>query len=294
MSVRDGFRELAHSRSIEVFDIAESGKDDFLSRLSSFDRVVVAGGDGSVSSLLPFLVEHRSVVGIIPLGTGNDLARELGLLSLGLSFSLVEWLDFFERAKIEEYRVWKLSFPAIKREHLFVNYASFGEDSGIIRNFEKARASMRWVPKKLGRFGNRLLYLREGLRACGSKALQELSVKGEKSGVSEEHELHTVFSLFFSNIRSVMGLGTAHPRSDPTDFLLEVSVIRFWTGFLHFLFPGIPTVGYQGYDGRERWLIANLPRWCTYQTDGEYLGEVPAEVAVIEPSSTLLVCSHSV
>jgi diacylglycerol kinase (ATP) len=41
--------------------------------------VVVAGGDGTVNSALPLLLERRVTLGILPLGTANDLARTLEL-----------------------------------------------------------------------------------------------------------------------------------------------------------------------------------------------------------------------
>ncbi len=43
------------------------------------DRVIVAGGDGTVHTLLPALAGSGVVVGVVPFGTGNDFARGLGL-----------------------------------------------------------------------------------------------------------------------------------------------------------------------------------------------------------------------
>ncbi len=43
-------------------------------------RVLLVGGDGSVGALLPALLAGRHSLGLVPAGTGNDLARALGLL----------------------------------------------------------------------------------------------------------------------------------------------------------------------------------------------------------------------
>jgi diacylglycerol kinase (ATP) len=44
-----------------------------------FDAVVAAGGDGTIRRLLPLLGGTSVPLGIVPLGTGNVLAHELGL-----------------------------------------------------------------------------------------------------------------------------------------------------------------------------------------------------------------------
>jgi diacylglycerol kinase (ATP) len=46
-----------------------------------FDAIVVAGGDGSVHAVLPALLDAGKPVGILPLGTANDLALTLGIPS---------------------------------------------------------------------------------------------------------------------------------------------------------------------------------------------------------------------
>jgi diacylglycerol kinase (ATP) len=43
------------------------------------ERVIVCGGDGTVHQLLPLILEARLPLGLVPMGTGNVLARELAI-----------------------------------------------------------------------------------------------------------------------------------------------------------------------------------------------------------------------
>lgn len=63
---------------------ADTGRDAraSLERLldrSEIDRLVVVGGDGALHPLLPVALDHQLPLAIVPAGTGNDVARHLGL-----------------------------------------------------------------------------------------------------------------------------------------------------------------------------------------------------------------------
>ncbi|XP_019486591.1 PREDICTED: diacylglycerol kinase kappa [Hipposideros armiger] len=68
----------------QVFDLAKGGPEAGLSMFKNFARfrIVVCGGDGSVSWVLSLIdafgLHEKCQLAVIPLGTGNDLARVLG------------------------------------------------------------------------------------------------------------------------------------------------------------------------------------------------------------------------
>ncbi|XP_016008754.2 diacylglycerol kinase kappa [Rousettus aegyptiacus] len=68
----------------QVFDLVKGGPEPGLSMFKNFARfrIVVCGGDGSVSWVLSLIdafgLHERCQLAVIPLGTGNDLARVLG------------------------------------------------------------------------------------------------------------------------------------------------------------------------------------------------------------------------
>ena len=74
--LRDGF---------ELVEVQTSGPDELRAALADFhgDRVITAGGDGSLHLLLNVLADlgrlHDLAVGLVPLGTGNDFAAGLDI-----------------------------------------------------------------------------------------------------------------------------------------------------------------------------------------------------------------------
>jgi diacylglycerol kinase (ATP) len=65
-------------------DIRQSADRDSFANVirdcgGSADAIVVAGGDGTVNGAIPALIEANKLIGILPFGTANDLARTLGI-----------------------------------------------------------------------------------------------------------------------------------------------------------------------------------------------------------------------
>jgi YegS/Rv2252/BmrU family lipid kinase len=74
---------LRERASVEVQATSQPGELDGVLQRAGSRRIVVAGGDGSLHSVVSAL--HRrhelenAVVGLLPMGTGNDFARSLGI-----------------------------------------------------------------------------------------------------------------------------------------------------------------------------------------------------------------------
>jgi len=51
--------------------------DDLLDDVASFDRVIAAGGDGTIMQVINCIVHHKVPLAIVPSGTGNALAKAL-------------------------------------------------------------------------------------------------------------------------------------------------------------------------------------------------------------------------
>ena len=63
----------------EVFSLGEGAPGQLDGALAKADMVIVAGGDGSINHILLQVVKAGKVLAIIPMGTANDFARNLGI-----------------------------------------------------------------------------------------------------------------------------------------------------------------------------------------------------------------------
>lgn len=75
---------LRDATSVEVAATSDPGELDGALHRAGSRRVVVAGGDGSLHAVVTALYRRRElgpdrVLGLLPLGTGNDFARTIGL-----------------------------------------------------------------------------------------------------------------------------------------------------------------------------------------------------------------------
>ena len=63
----------------ETFDSPVELTSDILDREDNIDLVIVCGGDGTLNAAAPALIKSGLPLGILPMGTANDLARTLGI-----------------------------------------------------------------------------------------------------------------------------------------------------------------------------------------------------------------------
>lgn len=65
--------------AVEHFTSPDEAAADIVRRAAEFDLVIVCGGDGTVACSARGLREANLPMGLLPLGTANDLARTLGI-----------------------------------------------------------------------------------------------------------------------------------------------------------------------------------------------------------------------
>ena len=262
-------RDLAHAAAIAL-EAAQGG-----------EAVVALSGDGMVGVIADALRDvPGAVIGVLPGGRGNDLARVLGIpedplaACATIARGAARELDLGEVAAISG------SGPEA-RGRAFVGVASVGFDSDANRIANAA-------PARLGE----LVYAYGALRALAAwrPAHFELQLDGEAARRS-----FTGFSVGAANSRSYGGGMRVAPNALLDDGQLEVMVaehtskVRFLTQLMPRVFKGthveLPTVHL--FRAAEVTIRADRP--FTVYADGDPIAELPVRVRALPAAVRMLV-----
>ncbi len=177
------------------------------------DVVLAAGGDGTVRAVAEHLAESgaRAELGIIPLGTGNLLARNLGV-------PLKDLTAAFERALTGEAIPLDIGWARLAvdgetdgKRYAFAVMAGFGIDAHMIAETDddlKDRAGWLAYVESLG-------------RALSASEVIDIRLSGQNLEPSDE-QAHT---LLVGNCGSLQGGMTLLPDADPSDGELDLLVL---------------------------------------------------------------------
>lgn len=96
------------------------------------DLVIIGGGDGTLNAAVDGLMDTQLTLGILPLGTANDLARTLGIPN-----SLPEACEIIAKGQVQ-----RIDLGWVNGKHFF-NVASLGLSVQITQRLTK-EAKRRW------------------------------------------------------------------------------------------------------------------------------------------------------
>uniref|UniRef100_A0A2I3GY79 Diacylglycerol kinase n=1 Tax=Nomascus leucogenys TaxID=61853 RepID=A0A2I3GY79_NOMLE len=186
----------------QVFDLSQEGPKDALELYRKVPnlRILACGGDGTVGWILSILDElqlsPQPPVGVLPLGTGNDLARTLNWGGGYTDEPVSKILCQVEDGTIVQLDRWNLHVernPDLPPEELedgvcklplnvFNNYFSLGFDAHVTLEFHESREAN---PEKFNsRFRNKMFYAGAAFSDFLQRSSRDLSkhVKVVKDG----------------------------------------------------------------------------------------------------------------
>ena len=222
-----------------------------------FNTIVAAGGDGTINEVVNGIGNAPVALGILPMGTVNVLAMELGI-----PFNLVAAWKVIRAGKI------RLIDEASANGHLFVQMAGIGVDAQVVEQ------NNRQIKKVLGP----LSYLLTASKVAAEKP-PRLRV------TSDEHPTVEGSFVLVGNGRFYGGPFALFKDADMQDGLLDVYVfrhvnylalVRYVRGMLFGSLANFSDVDHF----KARSLRVEANKHVPLEADGELVGHAPVEFTV--------------
>jgi YegS/Rv2252/BmrU family lipid kinase len=237
--------------------------------------VVAAGGDGTISEVAEALIGTSVPLGIIPVGTANVFARELGIpLDLDGACALLSNLD--STTSVDAMKV---------DEQYYVLQIGIGIDSLMIRDTDRqakrrfGRAAYLWTAftRLIGYQPVRFTIVADGTRTR-PRASQVLIANGGVLGVAPFRW---------------------GPHIRPDDGKIDVCIVSARTAIDYLGLLWHTLVGQQRRDRNVRYLAAtrsiaiSADHPLPIQADGEIIGETPLQIEVVPHALKVIVPAPS-
>lgn len=205
------------------FTSLEGIQDQIFRLIKCSKKLIAVGGDGTMSDVLTCLAnhpKHHVQVGLIPLGTGNDLARVMKIFTNYVNKGLLNTIRKLMSSPSQMFDLW-----TINNEHTLAAYLSAGIDARVAERFNQDRAAgkLPWKAVWLNKLYYILVFIRErGHHLAQGTLLEYNSVNGQKVRV----DLSGKRSIILGNIPSYGGGANPFRESDYNDAQIEVVPVK--------------------------------------------------------------------
>lgn len=270
--------------SVEVQATSNQGELDGVLHRAGSRRIVVAGGDGSLHAVVAALYRRhdlsKSVLGLLPIGTGNDFARGTGIP-----------LDIEEAARVVlNGRVRPMDLVVDEVGEIVVNSVHAGAGA------QASRKASRWK-SRLGKVGvgkvniGKLGYPIGAALAVTSPPFVRLRVVVDGEVITDCDR--PVLMVAIGNGSRVGGGTELTPDADPGDGRVDVMISRSIGPLARFGYVGALVLGRHAerddviYLRAQSVTISGQEFWCS--ADGEIYGPERHRSWRVEPAAYSLV-----
>ncbi|MCL4103231.1 diacylglycerol kinase family protein [Fibrobacter sp. HC4] len=223
------------------FTVHEGMEKQITDALENTETLIAVGGDGTVSSVLSVLVSSEYAktvkIGLIPLGTGNDLARVLNLYKPYVDKGLLFLVRRLLQSKARPFDIWK-----VNGKIAFANYFSGGIDARIAHDFNRDRSQGAFNSNSV--IANRIHYV-DRFFADRNYTLKQGKIRFiDAENVEHSQDVSGHRTVIVGNIPSFAGGSQPFYKSDMADGLLEVVCVPNMFMFLAAIAIGsVPLLG---------------------------------------------------
>jgi diacylglycerol kinase (ATP) len=244
--IRDYFKEQPHNMEFYIM----TGKDDtssvklYLERLKP-DKVVAVGGDGTIKMVAELVVDTPTILGLLPAGSANGMAKELNI-----PLTPLEALDIAVNGQSKAIDVLK-----VNNKEIGLHLSDIGLNALLVKYFEQSG--------KRGMWG----YVKGVFKVMANKQLMYVTIKTDTETIKRK-----AYMVVIANA-SKYGTGAViNPDGCLWDGLLEVVVIRR----LHFVELLKTLIKHKGFNEeyievfKTKKLQLSTMHKAHFQVDGEY------------------------
>ncbi|WP_162054622.1 diacylglycerol/lipid kinase family protein [Pontibacter pamirensis] len=187
----------------------DTKSDDFAKNLNEPGEVVViAGGDGTVAKIVKHLLHRDIPIGLLPLGTANNIAS-----SLGIAGAAADIIGKWDLLKKKPYDVGVVTGP--DGESIFLESAGFGIFPQLISQHSKDQSEKKSREEEM-----------ESALQHEQEILRNIESHFCTLDVEEEQLSGNYLLVEIMNIRLAGPNMDLAPEADPGDGLLDVILVR--------------------------------------------------------------------
>ena len=187
--------QLSYFRSLSIDESGSLIKQSF----DNYDVFVAAGGDGTVRSVASQIIGTEKVLGVLPMGSGNGFAKELGFKPN--IRSLIKDIKKSERVDVDVLKI---------NDMICLNVAGIGLDSFVAHSFDKLKTRGLWS------------YVWVAL--INFIKLRPVHVNIEIPG--EEPISEDLFVLTIANTRQFGNNAFIAPEAKPNDGIIDIVIVK--------------------------------------------------------------------
>jgi diacylglycerol kinase family enzyme len=262
--------DVCQKYGIENFRFETSGKEDIKKLRTKVgdlkpDRVVSVGGDGTTLMTSIALQGTGTPFGIVPMGSANGMAKELGV-------------DSEPMAAFQDLLISKIIIPLdlikVNQKHYTIHLGDIGINAAMVENFSKEQ-TRGW-----------LAYAKHFVDAVKNSPIFKVKIT-----IDDKTYEHEAYSVLIANTRMYGTGAIINPKGNPHDGKFEIVVIKQndISGIINLGLTAITDKALEALEGYSEIYQTDHATIIPYepkvlQLDGEVVGKCDQIEAEIVPS----------